>query len=134
VRVIERIPFGGALAILGGVLVLGVFLEVRFGSALALYLAILAVVGFGALFLWDYAARPLAEPTPPRPSAPSADGAPGSPPAPPAPAPFLDPQDDGTFVDPVIEADQIASGEVLPEPDEDGDAGPEPDESPGTPP
>jgi hypothetical protein len=132
VRGLERLPFVGALALLSAVLVLGIYLDLRWGSPLALYVSIAVVVGLGALYLWEYASRPMAAPS----TVPGSAAGPGSSTtgAPDGTPPFLDPKDEEEFVDPVIEADQIASGEVVPETEEDASPVPGTDESPGAPP
>jgi hypothetical protein len=135
-RFFERLPYAAALGIMCAVLVAGIFVDFRYLAPIALYAAIAIVVVFGGLFMLDYSRRPMVEP-PPRPAPIVATPGTGETAAPPSspkrPAePFLDPKDEGAFVDPVIEADQLATGEVLPsvvEDDEHGDGSA--DESPG---
>jgi hypothetical protein len=123
VRPLERIPLVGAIAIFSVILVLGIYLDLRVHLPWALYLLVVVDVALAALYLRDYAARPLEippSPARPAPAAPASAAVAGPASGPPAPEPPID--DSGEFADPVIEADRIASGEVLPEVGEDEDA------------
>jgi hypothetical protein len=107
VRPFARIPLIGATAILAAILVAGIYAGSRLGSFWPVLVAAVAVVIVGVLFFRDYRERPLAAPRP-RPVAPVEGSPPPDPSAPPEPEEIDDAED------PVIEADRIASGEVLP--------------------
>lgn len=125
-RGLERVPFAVSVGVLAGALVLGIYLSFRFASELVL-LATLALVALGAaLVLIDYNARPL-EPLAVR-ARPSPDALESG-----MSEPVLAVEEDNDFADPVIEADRIAAGEVLPEVVEEGAGGPAPPEPPNSP-
>ena len=104
-RPLERIPLAGAVALLAALVVAGVYSALRAGFLLGFYLALAGAVLFAGAFLHDYHRRPLAAPS--RPATDTRErGLDES-------VPEVDESD--RFVDPVIEADRIAAGEVLPD-------------------
>jgi hypothetical protein len=103
VRPFDRLPFVGALAIAAALVVVGVYLDLRWSSVWALVGFAAAAAVFCGLFLAEYRLRPMAGPAP---SAAGAGSSPGDPPG----APLEELADEE---DPVMEADRIASGEVL---------------------
>jgi hypothetical protein len=107
VRGVERVPLWVAIFALCAVLVSGIYLSFRWQSV-GVLLATLAVVAvLAGLYLYDYSRRPLERPTPARGTASAMDRAMGE------EVPGVD--DDPEFADPVIEADRISAGEVLPD-------------------
>lgn len=99
------LPLWGAIAILGAVLVIAIYLTDLFHSFVPLIVAIAVDAVVGALFLREYSERPLAEKPVLVPGS-MASLAPGATPT----AASTFPQDDTEFDDPVIEADRIDSG------------------------
>ena len=93
------LPFPAAVALFAALIVAGIYLDFHWGGVWVLIAAVAAVAVLASLYLLDYSRRPIAV-------RPPVEGPPG--------ATATTPADDVPFDDPVIEADQIASGEVLP--------------------
>jgi hypothetical protein len=106
---LDRLPLPVGIAIAAGGLVAGIFLSFRWELPEVLWVTLALVAVFVGVFLYDYSGRALLPPTP-VPGRPTSDGTSGGPAG---PGPIAD--DGEEFLDPVIEADRIASGEVLPE-------------------
>lgn len=118
-RVLERFTLPTILVPLAVVLVLSIYLEITYHSFLSLLGGIAVVVALSVLFLRDYHQRPLEVLAPVVVSTKSGDGLAAGTVAEPV---MIDPSEE--FTDPVIEADRIASGEVLPYVVEDDEAEP----------
>ncbi|HEV2317380.1 MAG TPA: hypothetical protein VGV89_07390 [Thermoplasmata archaeon] len=126
-RGFERLTLPAVLVILSAILVVSVYLSFTVHSLWVMFGGLAVVVVVAVLFLWDYSSRPLHTAAPMAPSS-TASGAAGT------GEPTVTAAETGAdeeFDDPVIEADQIASGEVLPDVVED-DAETPPTPTPGT--
>jgi hypothetical protein len=104
VRALERVPLPAAIAIMSAVLVAGIYGSFRLGAPVLLLAALVATGSFGGLFLWDYHQRPRAAPGAPERGLDRAMR-----------EEVVGVEEGAEFADPVIEADRIASGEVLPD-------------------